>query len=97
MTEGAVPGLSPGRVSRSLADDESPRRCDEAAIAASGARGASAVYVNDVFVPFEFAMETAALLPGVRPWITGEHEHNGLRAGDVMSPLVELAQGRRVR
>jgi hypothetical protein len=32
-------------------------------------------------------METAAFLLGDRPWITSEHEHNGLRAGDVLSRL----------
>src|SRR6187431_170401 len=29
--------------------------------------------------------------------LTSEHEHNGLRAGDVLSRLVDLARGRRVR
>ena len=93
-----VPGLQPWRsVTLTLAEHEWPRLYDAAAIAASEARGATAVYVNDVYVPFEFAMETAALLPGVRPWITSEHEHNGLRAGDVLSRLIDLARGRRVR
>ena len=93
-----VPGLQPWRdVTLILAEHEWPRLYNRAAIAASEARGATAVYVNDVFVPFEFAMETAALLPGVRPWITSEHEHNGLRAGDVLSRLIDLARGRRVR
>ncbi|WP_457099059.1 alpha/beta fold hydrolase [Microbacterium sp. P5_E9] len=93
-----VPGLQPWRsVTLALADHEWPRLYDAAAIAASGARGATAIYVNDVYVPFEFAIETSALLPGVRPWITSEHEHNGLRAGDVLSRLVDLARGRRLR
>jgi hypothetical protein len=42
-------------------------------------------------------METAALVPGITPWVTSEHEHNGLRAGSVLPRLIELAQGRRVR
>jgi len=93
-----VPGFQPLRdVTLALADFEWPRLYDAAAIAASGARGAAAVYANDVFVPFEFSMETAGLLPGVTPWITSEHEHNGLRAGDVLSRLIDLAHGRRVR
>ncbi|MEU1970279.1 alpha/beta fold hydrolase [Microbacterium sp. NPDC019599] len=93
-----VPGLQPWReVTLALAEHEWPRLYDAAAIAASGAHGATAVYVNDVYVPFEFAMETAALLPGVTPWITSEHEHNGLRAGDVLSRLIDLARGRRIR
>lgn len=94
-----VPGLQPWReVTLALAEFEWPRLYDEAAIAASGARGAAAVYVHDVYVPFEFSMETARLLPGVTPWITSEHEHNGLRSGgDVLERLIDLAHGRRVR
>jgi len=45
----------------------------------------------------EFSLETAKLLPGVTPWATSEHEHNGLRSGDVLTRLIDLAQGRRVR
>ncbi len=93
-----VPGLQPWRdVTLRLADHEWPTLYDATAIAASGAKGAAAVYVNDVYVPFEFSMETARLLPGVTPWITSEHEHNGLRAGDVLPRLIDLAHGRRVR
>jgi proline iminopeptidase len=36
-------------------------------------------------------------MPGVSPYVTSEHEHNGLRAGDVLEHLVDLAHGRRVR
>ncbi|MDL9977898.1 alpha/beta fold hydrolase [Microbacterium sp. ASV49] len=93
-----VPGFRPWRdVTLALADHEWPKLYDASAIAASGARGAAAVYVNDVYVPLEFSMETAALVPGITTWITSEHEHNGLRAGDVLSRLIDLAQGRRVR
>ena len=93
-----VPGLQPWReVTLALADFEWPSLYDAEAIARSDARGAAAVYVNDVYVPLEFSLETAQLLPGVTPWITSEHEHNGLRAGDVLSRLIDLAHGRRVR
>lgn len=94
-----VPGLLPWReVTLALAEVEWPRLYDAAAIEASGARGAAAVYVHDVYVPFEFSIETAGLLPGVRPWITSEHEHNGLRSSkDVLTRLIDLAHGRRVR
>ena len=94
-----VPGFQPWRdVTLALAEFEWPSLYDADALAASDARGATAVYVNDVYVPFEFSMETARLLPGVTPWITSEHEHNGLRGGgDVLSRLIDLAHGRRVR
>ena len=93
-----MPGLRPWRVvAEILAEHEWPRIYDADAIAASGARGAAAVYVNDVYVPLEFSMETAALMPGVTPWVTSEHEHNGLRSGPVLEHLIDLAHGRRVR
>lgn len=93
-----VPAFQPWReVALELAEFEWPQIYDAAAIAASGATGAAAVYVNDVYVPMEFSLETARLLPGVELWVTSEHEHNGLRSGPVLSRLVDLAQGRRIR
>ncbi|GAT73302.1 possible prolyl aminopeptidase [Microbacterium sp. HM58-2] len=93
-----VPAFRPWReVALELAEFEWPRIYDAHAIAASGATGAAAVYVDDVYVPLEFSLETARLLPGVKLWVTSEHEHNGLRSGPVLTHLIDLAQGRRVR
>lgn len=93
-----VPAFQPWReVALALAEHEWPRIYDAPAIGASGATGAAAVYANDVYVPLEFSLETARLLPGVELWITSEHEHNGLRSGPVLSRLVDLAHGRRIR
>ncbi|WP_166982997.1 alpha/beta fold hydrolase [Paramicrobacterium fandaimingii] len=93
-----VPGFQPWReVVDELASFEWPRVYDEAALLGSGAVGAAAVYVNDVYVPMEFSLETARMLPGVVPWVTSEHEHNGLRAGDVLPHLIDLVHSRRVR
>lgn len=93
-----VPALRPWReVASILAEHPWPTIYDADAIAASGATGAAAVYVNDVYVPMEFSLETARLLPGVTPWVTSEHEHNGLRTGPVLSRLIDLARGRRLR
>ena len=93
-----VPAFQPWRdVVDALADVEWPRLYDEAAIAASGARGAAAVYVNDIYVPLGFSLETADLLPGVHPWITNEHEHSGLRSGEVLPHLFDLTLGKRLR
>src|SRR5690606_19748500 len=51
----------------------------------------------DAYVPREFSMATAALLPGVRTWVTSEYEHNGLRASGegVLDHLLDLATGLR--
>nr|WP_226533051.1 alpha/beta fold hydrolase [Microbacterium paraoxydans] len=93
-----VPAFQPWRdVTLALAEHEWPSIYDADAIASSGATGAAAVYVNDVYVPMEFSLETARLLPDVKLWVTSEHEHNGLRTGPVLSRLIDLAHGRRLR
>lgn len=93
-----VPAFQPWRdVTLALADFEWPRIYNEVAIATSGATGAAAVYVNDVYVPMEYSLETARLLPGVELWVTSEHEHNGVRSGPVLTHLIDLAHGRRIR
>ena len=57
---------------------------------------AAAIYSGDVFVPLDFSLETAALLPDCRSWVTSEYEHNGLRMGDaVLDRLIDLLKGRR--
>lgn len=86
-------------VANALADVDWPKLYDENALRLSGARGAAAVYYGDVYVPFEHSMETAELLPDVRPWVTSEYEHDGLRSsnGKVLRHLFELAHGERLR
>jgi pimeloyl-ACP methyl ester carboxylesterase len=57
---------------------------------------AASVYYADAFVPHEFSMETAALLPNCRTWVTNEYEHNGLRTDTaVIDHLLGLLKGRR--
>jgi pimeloyl-ACP methyl ester carboxylesterase len=57
---------------------------------------AATVYVNDLYVERDFALETAALIRGCRVWVTDEFEHNGLRADGerVLGRLIDLAKGR---
>jgi len=80
-----------------LAEHEWPRLYDEDALGRSPVPGAAAVYFDDAYVPRESSLATAQLLPGLRTWVTSEHEHNGLRAGgqDVLGHLLDLAAGRR--
>jgi pimeloyl-ACP methyl ester carboxylesterase len=57
---------------------------------------AASVYYADAYVPHEFSMQTAALLPDCRPWVTNEHEHNGLRTDvAVIDHLLGLLKQRR--
>ena len=57
---------------------------------------AATIYVDDIYVPVEQAEATAALVRGMRPWITNEYHHNGLREGGdrVVGRLIDLAKGR---
>jgi pimeloyl-ACP methyl ester carboxylesterase len=54
------------------------------------------IYVNDVYVERDYAMETAQLIKGLRPWITDEYEHNGIRADGerVLDRLLAMLKGR---
>lgn len=93
-----VPAFQPwADVVDRIAAVEWPRLYDEAALEASGAKGAAAVYYNDLYVPVEYSMETAALMPAVKTYVTSIHEHSGLRSGDVLPHLFDLAAGRAVR
>ncbi|MGK2349753.1 alpha/beta fold hydrolase [Actinomyces sp. W5033] len=87
-------------VAEALADTVWPRLYDEQALgAAAGVSGAAAVYARDVYVPLETSLATAALVPGLRTWVTSEYEHNGSRAsgGEVFRRLVALAGGTVLR
>ncbi len=95
-----VPALQPWKdVALALAQQPWPTLYDAAALEASQARGAASVYVNDLYVPLEYSLETAAHLPGISLYVTSEHEHSGLRTsnGEVLRHLFDLAEGKRVR
>jgi hypothetical protein len=57
---------------------------------------AAAVYTEDLYVERAFSEETAALVPGLRAWVTSEYDHNGLRADGehVLGRLLDLVRGR---
>jgi pimeloyl-ACP methyl ester carboxylesterase len=56
---------------------------------------AAAVYFEDMYVPTQFSLRTAAAIGGLRPWVTNEYEHDGLRVsnGSVLDRLISLARG----
>jgi hypothetical protein len=56
---------------------------------------AAAIYANDMYVARPFSEETAARIRGLRPWLTNEYEHNGLRVDGerILGRLIELARG----
>ncbi len=79
-----------------LARHEWPRLYDPERLRANEVPAAAAIYVDDMYVPRAFSEETAAQIRGLRPWITNEYEHNGLRVdgGRILSRLIDLARGR---
>jgi pimeloyl-ACP methyl ester carboxylesterase len=56
---------------------------------------AAAVYFDDMYVPSELSLETAAAIRGLRRWVTSEYEHDGLRVseGAVLDRLIRMARG----
>jgi hypothetical protein len=79
-----------------LAEHEWPRLYDADRLARNEVPVAATIYTNDVYVVRDFAVETAALVRGMRTWETNELEHNGLRADGerVLGRLLDLVQGR---
>jgi pimeloyl-ACP methyl ester carboxylesterase len=78
-----------------LADHEWPRLYDEDSLRACDVPCAAAIYAEDAYVNRVFSEETAGLIPTMRPWLTNEYEHNGLRAdgGKILDRLITLAHG----
>lgn len=79
-----------------IAEHDWPRLYDGDRLARNEVPVAATIYVNDVYVDRTFAEETARQIRGLKPWITNEFEHDGLRAGGerVMDRLIDLARGR---
>ncbi len=79
-----------------LAEYEWPRLYDAERLRGNDVPTAAAVYADDMYVERAFSEETAATVRGMRPWITNEYEHNGLRAdgAHILDRLLDLARGR---
>jgi pimeloyl-ACP methyl ester carboxylesterase len=79
-----------------LAEREWPRLYDADVLAACDVPCAAAVYADDPYVDRAYSLETAALMPTLRPWVTNEYEHNGLRVDGekVLDRLIRMARGR---
>ena len=90
------PDLAPyAAVAGLVAEHDWPKLYDADVLASVDVPCAAAIYAHDAFVDRGFSEETAALLPGMRPWLTDEYHHNGLRTdGDrVLDRLIGLARG----
>jgi pimeloyl-ACP methyl ester carboxylesterase len=80
---------------RILAEHEWPQLYDLARLQQNGVPAAAAIYAEDMYVEREFSEETAAVIRGLRPWLTNEYEHDGLRADGarVLGRLLDLTHG----
>ncbi|MDT0382023.1 alpha/beta fold hydrolase [Streptomyces sp. DSM 42041] len=78
-----------------LAEHEWPRLYDPDRLRDCDVPCAAAIYADDAYVDRAFSEETAALIPTMRPWLTNEYEHNGLRADGarILDRLIALARG----
>ena len=83
-------------VANLLAEHPWPRLYDADQLARNEVPVSATIYVDDLYVEHDFAVETAAAIRGLRPWITNEYLHNGLRADGerVLGRLIDLVRGR---
>jgi len=72
-----------------------PPLYDAARLARNQVPAAAAVYFEDLYVPAVFSVQTAAAIRGLRPWVTNEYEHDGLRVsnGGVLDRLIGMVRG----
>jgi pimeloyl-ACP methyl ester carboxylesterase len=85
-----------GEAAELLADHAWPALYDAAQLARNRVPVAATIYTDDLYVERVFAEDTAAAIRGLKPWITNEYEHNGLRADGerVLDRLIALVRGR---
>lgn len=90
------PALAPLAVPAELlaAKEDFPALYDPQVLAENTVPVAAAVYTDDMFVPVELSQETARTVRNLRPWITNEYHHDGIRvAGEhILDRLITLAR-----
>lgn len=79
-----------------LARHEWPVLYDPDALAACEVPAAAVIYHEDMYVERVHSERTAGAIRGLRPWVTSEYDHDGIRAdGDrVLGRLLDLVRGR---
>jgi pimeloyl-ACP methyl ester carboxylesterase len=79
-----------------LAEHDWPRLYDPAVLASNEVPVAALIYAEDAYVPRALSEETAGAIRGLRPWLTNEFHHDGLRiaGGLVLGRLMNMARGR---
>jgi pimeloyl-ACP methyl ester carboxylesterase len=79
-----------------LAEHDWPRLYDAARLEANAVPVAAAIYAEDMYVERAFSEATAAAIRGLRPWLTNELHHDGVRMDGerVLGRLIDMARGR---
>jgi len=67
------------RAAEDLAQREWTGLYDAASIREADAVAAAAIYRDDIFVPLELSLATASHFRDLRPWVTADHQHDGIR------------------
>jgi pimeloyl-ACP methyl ester carboxylesterase len=77
-----------------LAEYEWPQLYDAKRLGANQVPAAAAIYAEDMYVERTYSEETAGVIRGLRPWVTDEYEHDGLRADGmrVLGTLIDLVR-----
>jgi hypothetical protein len=77
-----------------LAEYEWPQLYDAERLRTNEVPAAAAIYAEDMYVERAHSEETAAMIRGLRPWVTDEYEHDGLRADGmrVLGTLIDLVR-----
>ena len=77
-----------------LAEYEWPQLYDAERLRANEVPAVAAIYAEDMYVERTYSEETAAVIRGLRPWVTDEYEHDGLRADGmrVLGTLIDLVR-----
>ena len=78
-----------------LAKEQWPALYDAERLRRNDVPVAAAVYADDIYVESRLSLETAGVVRGMRPWLTNEYEHNGLRADGsrILGRLIDLTRG----
>ncbi|AZA11914.1 alpha/beta fold hydrolase [Corynebacterium gerontici] len=66
---------------------------DPSALKERSSLSAAAIYLDDIFVPFEQSRQTAETYRDLRPFVTNLHQHDGIGAGGaaIFAQLLDLA------
>ncbi len=77
------PALAPMAEAAGLVAEKSnwPQLYSQEALAENTVPSAAWIYVDDMFVPYDLSLATAKEIRGMRPLITNDFHHDGLRTG----------------